>query len=131
MSETNLNALNLEELKKQADILQIKYASNIGEEALRKKLAEALGIVGDDTDDQSGTDEQKTEKTVTVLIGKDPENKQPVPLGVNGRIIRVRRGEKVQIPAEFLDCLKNAVRMEWDAEAEEMIEVPAYNFQAF
>lgn len=123
MNDIDLNTLSFDELKQQADVLDVKYSGNIGEEGLRKRIREALG-----EEVEAKPKAPTGKKTVFVTIAKDKDNKQPVPLGLNGKIIRIRRGERVEIPEAFLAVLQNAVRQEKDPESGELIETPAYPY---
>lgn len=125
MTDIDLNALDLDELKVQAEVLGITFPANIKEDTLRKKIAEALGETAESA---PAVKEPATDDKVIVHIARDNENKQPVFLGLNGDPIRVRRGEDVAIPAKYLQCLENAIRLEKDEDTGEMVEIPAYSY---
>jgi len=59
---------------------------------------------------------------------------EPVPVGVNGRIMLIPRGEEVEIPVPYFEVWKNAIRYIYDANKEGGLnpvprQVPAYPFQ--
>lgn len=123
MSE--LNTMNLTELKEQADVLEIKYASNIGEAALRAKIADVLGesSVEDDEYEIVGPENSKT-----IVIAIDGKDKQPVFVGVNGRVFRMKRGVEVTVPQTVIEALTNAVQVLRDPETGEDQRVMSYPF---
>jgi hypothetical protein len=56
-------------------------------------------------------------------------------VAVNGRVIRIKRGEVVEVPEEYVNVLNDAVQvimeLEEDEHGKEQLvakEVPAYNF---
>jgi hypothetical protein len=40
---------------------------------------------------------------------RDPNEVDPVPVGVNGRMYQLKRGQLVEVPIEVVDVLKNAI----------------------
>jgi len=137
MSETiDLNALNKDELKEQADILGIELKGNPSADTIRAKLREALGEPEPDVETGKAKVPQVAyghairpgEKIYTVEIHKDGKDKQPVFLSCNDRKVRVRRGDQVRIGAGIYESLKNAVEQRYDTEAEEWIDVPSYPY---
>ena len=130
MSE--LNAMTLNELKDQADILGVKYANNIGEDALRKKLAEELGEFTEDRDPAPATaSTEDDDDKVTIMIAPDGQDKQPVFVSVNGAPIRIVRGKKVRVHKKYIQALENAIRVIRDPKTGINEEVMAYPFQTF
>lgn len=84
--------------------------------------------------------QQPPKEKVRVLIAttEGQGGDEAVPLGVNGKIMLVPRGKEVDIPAEYFEVLKNAVRHVREplkdaygnmAGLGEPREVPAYPFQ--
>ncbi|MCL7941216.1 hypothetical protein M8009_13060 [Halomonas sp. ATCH28] len=137
MSETiDLNALNKDELKEQAEILGIELKGNPTADTIRTMLREALGEPEPGAKASKAKASQVTyghairpgEKIYTVEIHKDGKDKQPVFLSCNDRKVRVRRGDQVRIGAGIYESLKNAVESRYDAEAEEWIDVPSYPY---
>jgi hypothetical protein len=124
MSE--LNTMNLEDLKAQADVLGVEYANNIGADALRKKI---VAVLGDEEEITKPTVLAKsTTKMVTINIARSKEDKQPVPVGLNGKVYRMKRGEDVTVPAGVVDILRNAIQVFRDPDTGEDHEVEAYPF---
>lgn len=73
--------------------------------------------------------------TVTIHRTDKPGGNQPVPIGVNGRNILVRRGTPVEMPLPFFLALKNAQQLIYtlhdDGKGDFSMEaetVPAYPF---
>ena len=67
--------------------------------------------------------------TTTEAGGKDP-----VPIGVNGRVMLVPRGKEVEIPHAYFEVLKNAKRFDYEPGPEGYglqppTEVQMYSFQ--
>lgn len=117
MTELNLDAMDLAELKKQADILGVTYAGNIGEDTLRKKISEVLGQTA--TDGEGQPDLSAPEPTankkkdpnlerVTIIIHESESDKHPVFVGFNGRPFYMKRNEEVTVPQGVLNILDNA-----------------------
>ena len=123
MSEVNLNNLSSTELRDQAKILGVKVNANTADETIREKLREALGVV-----EEVRIKEEASEvrKMITIRIASDKTDKAPVFFGLNGRSIRVRRGENVDIPAEFLSVIRDAVQVSYDPETLEATNIPTY-----
>lgn len=135
LSKATLDQLSGAELREQADAVGVQYASNIGDDTLRKKIMDTLGISSESNSSPSveaaqGTSEDKPfSKKVTIVINKDKDDKQPVPVAVNGKVYRIVRGEKVTVPVEVLNVLEDAIQVIKDPETEELSEVPAYNYR--
>jgi hypothetical protein len=73
---------------------------------------------------------------VKILIARteDAGGDEPVPVGVNGPIMLVPRGEPVEIPYAYYEVLKNAVKDIYDPLPDGGMnpvprKVPAYPFQ--
>ena len=135
LSKATLDQLSGESLREQADAVGVQYASNIGDDTLRKKIMDTLGISTEPDAapapaPEAELDEEKPFfKKVTIVINKDKDDKQPVPVAVNGRVFRIVRGEKVTVPIEVLNVLEDAIQVIKDPETEELNEVPAYNYR--
>ncbi len=120
MSELNVNDLHGDELKQQAEMLDIQFAHNISDQKLREKVLEALGQPSPDDGGDSGSGDTgpdpeaspaKKAKRYKIKIHKDGKDKQPVPLGYNGKVIRVLRGHAVTISEGHYNSLKNAIKI--------------------
>lgn len=134
MSELNIDALTLEELKEQAKILGVAHASNIGADALRAKLKEALGE-SDGTRTESKPEaapvhrSEKGQKRITILIPESEVDTQPVQVYVNGRSYIMKRGEEVEVPESVVEVLNNAKQMVYNPKTMKGREVLAYPYQ--
>lgn len=55
-------------------------------------------------------------RRVRILIAQEegPMGSDPVPVGVNGRLMLVPRGEEVSIPEPYFEVLRNAVTLRYD-----------------
>lgn len=55
-------------------------------------------------------------KTVTINIPQQhgPGGKDPVVVGVNGRVARIMRGTDVEVPEKYVEVLRNAQTVEYD-----------------
>jgi len=128
MSE--VDTLTSEELREQAKIMGISLRGNPSDETLREKLRAALG-----EDITPSVDEAKSKAKgndwVTITIHEDPNNKQPVFVGVNGKSYRIKRGVPVSVPRAVVENLNDAVRVEYyqDEDRNRIArKVPAYPF---
>lgn len=122
------------------NVLGINPPHNIGVETLRAKVYEAWGkdeiTVEDQADHpaQEGsapvpvTAEQKAadRKMVKVIIHKtdEPGGDEPVPVGVNGKVMLVPRGTQVSIPEEYYHVLNNASRLHYDTDSNGSLIMP-------
>lgn len=141
MSDINVNAMDRAELEQTANDLDVKFAHNASDETLRNKLREALGEPPmPSLESQSPPAEQATlsappqpalakEKRFEIVIQTDGKDKQPVPVGVNGKMWAIQRGKKVVVPQSVIEVLRNAVRYEYDPKDMSRTEVLAYPFQ--
>jgi len=55
-------------------------------------------------------------KLVKIIIAQQdgPGGKEPVVVGVNGRVARIERGKEVLVPIEYIEALKNANKVTYD-----------------
>lgn len=129
MSDLNLDTMNADQLKEQADVLGIEYRQNIGEDTLRKRIREALGEApASDTPTLTAAAPAKGGKMVTIRIEESELDHQPVPIGLNGEIIRIKRGEDVLIPERFLGPLRDAKQQIQDQKTGQWRTVQTYPF---
>ncbi len=135
MNEINLESMSKDELKEQAKILGITLAGNPSEDTIRAKIREALGEPDPAAEakaapgrNDTGVAIRKGEKRYTIKIHKDGKDKQPVMLGCNGRVVRIKRGETVTIGEGLFHSLNNAVQNVRDEDTGEWTEVPSYPF---
>lgn len=52
---------------------------------------------------------------INVAITEEAGGKDPVPVGVNGRIMVIPRGKDVDIPEEYYEALSHAIAYKYDA----------------
>lgn len=141
MSEVNVNTMDRATLEQTANDLDVKFAHNASDETLRNKLREALGeppTPSLEPAPQPAAPEHSTEPSSTapakerrfeIIIQTDGKDKQPVPVGVNGKMWAIQRGKNVIVPESVVEVLKNANRYEYDPEDMSRTEVLAYPFQ--
>ncbi len=79
---------------------------------------------------------QVTPGMVRVILGVTEEagGKDPVPVGVNGKVMLIPRGEECEIPESYFEVLEHAVTYRYDALKDggmdpEPRKVPLYPFQ--
>lgn len=61
------------------------------------------------------TEAVETAKSEKVFLPYDDTHKRPLYVCVNGRSMNIERGKEVEIPAEFAEVVRNAIRQETDA----------------
>lgn len=64
----------------------------------------------------------------------EPGGDEPVPVGVNGRVMLIPRGEEVEIPMAYYEALKNAITYRYESLRDGGLnpvprKVPMYPFQ--
>lgn len=106
MTDVNLLALSLDELKEQARILGVSLKGGMSEDTLRERIQAALD--GDTEDKPKEVAKPKSKDVVTIMIAEDENDRQPVFVGVNGKSYRIKRGMEVEVPASVAEVLKNA-----------------------
>ncbi|MEO5368526.1 MAG: hypothetical protein H7833_00460 [Magnetococcus sp. DMHC-1] len=58
---------------------------------------------------KAGQDSKAGSKiTITIQPAPDKNGNRPVPVGVNGSIMLIPRGKKVEVPAPYVEVLSNA-----------------------
>mgnify|MGYP000265330221 CR=1 FL=1 len=140
-NKSDVDQLSGEELREQAVALGIQFADNAQDKTIRKKIMDSLGIVDEDLAPsqsklENSAPERPFSKQVTIIISRDKDDKQPVAVGVNGRVFRMKRGVEVTVPVEVLSVLDDAIQVtmelvEDEHGIEQMVasEVPAYNYR--
>jgi hypothetical protein len=129
MSE--LNTMSLDEVKEQADILEVPYTSKTSRDALIKKVEAALS--GDEQEDVKPakkaveTVENKNKK-VWIVIAEDPIDSQPAYVGVNGKSFRIKRGIPVEVPEYILYTLRAAKKSSFNPETKEWRQIDTFPF---
>lgn len=82
----------------------------------------------------NGQQHDPTKVRIIVQRTEDAGGDEPVPVGVNGRLMLIPRGEEVSVPYPYFEVLQNAVKHIYDPLPEGGIsntprKVPAYPFQ--
>lgn len=131
MSDINPNTMNRDELESTAGDLGLSYAHNISDDKLRVKIAEALGDAGSTTTAPETEQPKKAtqEKRFEIIIATHDQDKQPVPVGVNGKTYLIQRGKRVEVPESVVKVLESAVQFQYDPKTMERTEVLSYPFQ--
>jgi hypothetical protein len=136
MTPEDIKALSGEDLRTQAKVLEIKFAANAGDRTIQDRMIESLGLSSDETGEQKNKTVNVAKKSedvksemVTIVIATKEDDDQPVPVGLNGKVYRMIRGEKVTVPAGVVDILNNAKQMIRDRKTGEDREILAYSFQ--
>ncbi|MEX0385870.1 hypothetical protein [Spiribacter onubensis] len=132
MSEINVSLMGRAELEQTAADLGIEFRKNISDAKLADRVREALGIPASpeivDGPDMT-TPADTGEKHYYITIATDSKDKQPVQVGVNGRMWVIQRGAKVKVPASVVGVLENAVQTPMDPQTMEKMNIQAYPFQ--
>lgn len=106
--------------------LGMSFKFNEANEKVRAKIAEAWGkdeiVVQEEGQKEPQTGSPPNPVTeaqqppgpnkVKIIIQRteEPGGDEPVPVGVNGKIMLVPRGEEVEIPYAYYDVLKNSIK---------------------
>lgn len=95
----------------------------MGTDAIRAKLA-MTGFSGDEIEVKDPEPVAETVKAVGAAARKlipiliptqnEPGGKDPVVVGVNGVVARIKRGVVVEVPEEYVHALQNAQRVQFD-----------------
>lgn len=132
MSEINVSLMGRAELEQTAADLGIEFRKNISDTKLADRVREALGIPASpeivDGPDMT-TPADTGEKHYYITIATDSKDKQPVQVGVNGRMWVIQRGAKVKVPASVVGVLETAVQTPMDTQTMEKMNIQAYPFQ--
>mgnify|MGYP000374408301 CR=1 FL=1 len=142
MNEQDVNQLSGEALKDQAKILGVSLKGNPGEAKLRERILEVLNGGANSSEGSDANKHQNIDlnndqepgkstksKTVTINIATSEKDKQPVAVGLNGKVYRMKRGVNVEVPEGVVSILNDAIQMHRDPETGEDRPVPAYPFQ--
>lgn len=131
MSEINTKTMSREDLESAAADLSLTFPHNISDDKLRAKIDDALGsapavemekAVVDMT--AKGTPERRFE----IIITTHDQDKQPVPVGINGQLYLIQRGKKVIVPESVVENLNCAVQFHYDSNMNRT-ELMSYPFQ--
>lgn len=127
MSE--LSTMSLDEVKEQADILEITYTAKISRDSLIKKIEASLsGEVKDKEPVKTVVSGSDKKKKVWIVIAENENDKQPAYVRVNGRPFRIKRGMPVEVPEYILYTLRMAKRSTMDAETRQWRQIETYPF---
>lgn len=132
MSDINTESMSREELEATAKDLGIRIAHNAKDETVREKIGEALGETTGATPESavaSQPDDNGMQKRFEIIIATHDQDKQPVPIGVNGKTWLVQRGKKVIVPESVVEVLRNAIQFQYDPKTMERSEIQSYPFQ--
>lgn len=113
-----------------AKLAQAGYAEDfieVEDAALAKPVTAAAAV---------DSDGGKPRKMMTIMIPMQEmpgsEGKEPVPVGVNGKVMLIPRGKQVSVPAEYVHALENARKAspvtDENGKLTGMTEVPSYPF---
>jgi hypothetical protein len=128
MSEINVSEMSREDLETTAADLGIEFRSNITDAKLAERIRTHLGEPTPEITE--GPDlTTKGEIKYEISIAQDSQDKQPVPVSVNGYNYVIKRGQKVTVPAAVVEVLDHAVQYVYDPSNMERQEVHAYPFQ--
>ncbi|MGQ7248288.1 hypothetical protein ACUN9Y_13255 [Halomonas sp. V046] len=129
MSDINTATMNRDQLEAVAKDLDISFQGNTKDDTLRKKIDEALGnpapIASNDNPAPAAPSQSKR---FEITVHTHERDKQPVQVGVNGRMYVIERGKKVVVPEAVVRVLETAVRVTHDPESMEPREVHSYPF---
>jgi len=132
MSEINTEVMTREELEATAKDLGLSFPHNAGDDTLRTKISTALGDTGNGESKPAAKPAKKDEageKHYEIIIARHDQDKQPVPVGVNGKTWLIQRGEKVIVPKRVVDNLSNAVQFNYDPATMKRTDIQSYPFQ--
>lgn len=124
----NLEALNREELKEQAELLGVKFDSKASDKALRNKISAKLGEPVDEPE-LSHSSVATSDEKITIVMAESERDKQPVVVAVNGRNYIMNRGKPVSVPPSVIEVLNHAVKTVWDEEMKQSHQVMRYPYQ--
>lgn len=65
---------------------------------------------------------------ITIHKGNSKEDQTPVQLGVEGRVLQIKRGEKVSIPFEHFECLASRTAPNANDSGEVVGDYPRFSF---
>lgn len=136
MTPEEIKALSGEELRTQAKVLEISLKGNPGDQLIQERMIEALGLSNNSSHENTSNQEPASNKPeaskpemVTIVIATKEDEDQPVPVGLNGKVYRMVRGEEVTVPVGVVDILNNAKQLVRDRKTGKDREVLAYPFQ--
>lgn len=130
MTEQEILKATIEELREQAELLGVDFDKTDTIEVLQQSVAAALGVtLAEKKKPSRKVAKDVKEDRVWLKIEKNKDDRQPVPIGVNGVFNLVERGKWVHIKREYLHVLQNAISYDIDPESGEAVGVASYPFQ--
>lgn len=131
MKQVDINQATHDELLEYGrNTLGLSLQPNTGLEKLRAKIMEAsdkayITIAEPEVPAAQVGDEPRPVETqqaapgrnmvrINIAVQEDAGGKDPVPVGVNGKIMIIPRGEDVDIPEEYFEALSHAVSHKFD-----------------
>ena len=131
MTEFNVDTAGREALEAAAADLGVKFRADVKDDTLRAKIKEALGEGGDTepSPEPEAAPAKKAKRRAEIIIATHERDRQPVPVGVNGKTYLIKRGEKAIVPESVVKVLNNAVQYQYDPKTMERQEVLSYPFQ--
>jgi len=133
MTANEIYALTGEDLRVQARVLEVKFASNAGDRTIQEKMISALGLSEDESSEEKTTTKLEKKKAskdmVTIIVATKEDDDQPVPVGLNGKVYRMVRGEEVTVPKGVVEILNNAKQRIRDKKTGQDREILSYPFQ--
>lgn len=121
------NASRSEMMHYAKNVLKLSVSPNIGDETLRERIDEHVAGLK-----QSGPQRVEAhddgDEYVKILIAESEKDKEPVPIGVNGTVCLVKRGQVAEIRKKYARVLANAIEDKFDPQTMTSRQVPAYPF---
>lgn len=114
----------------EANAVREQIKVTLGEASVRNKSRKTRVSQAKDASASGSARQRETKKNKVYVINvakKDGE-KQPVQVGINGRLYLIRRGEDVKVPEPVVEVLRNAKKVVYDPETMEPTEVLSYPF---
>lgn len=128
MTDFNVDTADRAALEEVAADLDVKFQSNTKDDTLRARIKETLGEAAPQTVSESKPVKAKGRRA-EIIIATHERDRQPVPVGVNGKTYLIKRGEKAIVPEAVVKVLNNAVQYQYDPKSMERQEVLSYPFQ--
>ena len=118
--------------------LRAKISAAWSKDHINLPVTEAEETTQVGSDPQPVTAEQQVPNAdkvrIKIAITEEAGGNEPVPVGVNGRIMLIPRGKEVDIPVSYFEILEHAIAYKYDPMPEGGMnpvprEVPMYPFQ--
>lgn len=112
----DLKKASKDEIRQYArDELGLTFPPAAGVDTMRSAVAQALGLDAEDKPKEAKV-VPEADGRIAIVIHKTGEQggDRAVPVGVNGRMYLIKRGEEVRVPAAVVEVLKNAVETKYE-----------------